>query len=121
MTAQPAERTREVFRFGTYAWDVTLAEEITQGRDTLTINPEDAGSLFLIHINEAHAATVDLTKPVIVAPIPGADGNLIIDGWHRVWKARITGVTSLPAVLLTPDEEHQVRLHGGGKGPSYYR
>lgn len=46
MTAQPVERAprmREVFHFGSYAWDITLAEGIVQGRDPGSMCPEGAG------------------------------------------------------------------------------
>lgn len=75
--------------------------------------------LFLVHINEAHAATVDLTKPLIAAPIEDA-GYLVIDGWHRVWKARNLGVETLPVHYLTAEEERLIRLYGGDKGPGCY-
>ncbi|MGI5281727.1 hypothetical protein ACQEVF_59300 [Nonomuraea polychroma] len=123
MSTQPTEqppRMREVFHFGPYAWNINLAEDIVQGRGPDYVRADETGPLFLVHINEDYAATVDLTKPLIVAPIPDA-GNLVIDGWHRIWKARKTGVETLPAHLLAPEEEYRVRIHGGDKGPGYYR
>ncbi|WP_433426237.1 hypothetical protein ACQP1V_43070 (plasmid) [Microtetraspora malaysiensis] len=123
MTAQPAERAprmREVFRFGFYAWNINLAEDIVQGREPDHIRVDEAGPLFFVRIDEAYAATVDLTKPLILAPFADC-GNLVIDGWHRIWKARRDGVETLPAHLLTPEEEYRVRIYGGDKGQGYYR
>ncbi|NRQ31350.1 ParB N-terminal domain-containing protein [Nonomuraea sp. NN258] len=125
MTAQPAEqgrpRMREVFRFGFFGWNISAAERIVEGREPDVVRVADvAPMLWLVYVKEDHAATVDLSKPLIVAPVPEL-GTLVIDGWHRIWKARKAGVETLPAVLLTPDEEHRVRMYGGDKGPGHYR
>ncbi|MFG3438394.1 hypothetical protein ACGF0J_14215 [Nonomuraea sp. NPDC047897] len=123
-TPQPAEqapRTHEVFHFGPYAWNITAAERIVEGREPDYIRVgKVAALLWLVHVNEDYAATVDLAKPLILAPFADV-GNIPIDGWHRIWKARREGVETLPAHALTADEEHIVRTHGGDKGPGYYR
>ncbi|MFG1965718.1 hypothetical protein [Nonomuraea sp. NPDC049028] len=124
MTAQPSKptpRTREVFHLGPYAWNVTAAMRIVEGREPDCIQVEKAAALlWLVYIDKAHAATVDLTQPLILAPFADA-GNIPIDGWHRLWKARREGIETLPALALTPDEEFRVRMHGDDKGPGYYR
>ncbi|UBU16614.1 hypothetical protein [Nonomuraea gerenzanensis] len=124
MTAQQSElarRPREVFRFGFYAWNITAALRIVEGREPDRVNVKEAATLlWLIYVNESHAATVDLAQPVLLAPFAGA-GHIPIDGWHRIWKARREGVETLPALALTPEEEFRVRMHGGDKGPGYYR
>jgi hypothetical protein len=50
-------------------------------------------------INEAHANTVDLAKPVILAEIAPGQYNLI-DGHHRMAKAIRLGLVSLPGHKL---------------------
>ena len=48
------------------------------------------GVIGLIRIDPTHAATVDLTRPLLVVPLPyaPAPGNrLVIDGWHRIHRA----------------------------------
>ncbi|WP_345486058.1 hypothetical protein, partial [Planotetraspora phitsanulokensis] len=104
MTATTA--TRETFHFLAYGWDVTEAERITAGRPTIDISVEQAAMWFhLIRIDKAHAATVDLTKPTLIVPVKDA-GHIPIDGWHRFWKAHEKGLATLPARLLTSEEEH---------------
>ncbi len=109
--------TRETFQFLAYAWDVTAAQRIAAGRDTLDIPVEQIAQwLPLIVIDKEHAATVDLTDPLIIVPVADA-GHIAIDGWHRVWKAAHQGVETLQGVLLTHAEENEVRLCGGDKTP----
>ncbi|MFD0659700.1 hypothetical protein [Thermocatellispora tengchongensis] len=81
---------------------------------------EAATWLAFVRIDKAHAATVDLTKPLIIAPIEDL-GHMPIDGFHRIWKARREGIETLTARLLTSEEEYQIRIHGGDKSPGYYR
>jgi len=50
----------------------------------------------------------DLSFPVIVADIKGQ--ILPIDGWHRIAKAVDSGITVLPAVLLTKEETQKVMM-----------
>ena len=52
------------------------------------------------HINEDHIDSVDVTKPVIMAEIAPGRYNLI-DGRHRVEKARRLGIEKIPAYKLT--------------------
>jgi hypothetical protein len=53
--------------------------------------------------NEEHLPTVDLTKPVIVAEIsPGRYS--VIDGNHRLEKAKRLGLGKLPAYRILPEQ-----------------
>lgn len=58
--------------------------------------------------------TTDLSVPIIVAPIApesGQDnGSIVIDGWHRIYRARREGRDTLPALLLTPETERTARI-----------
>jgi hypothetical protein len=61
----------------------------------------------LIAIDKAHAMSVDLSKPLILATIHGAAGHrslLLIDGWHRVYKGAATHSHVLRAYALTFEE-----------------
>jgi len=61
----------------------------------------------LVAIDQAYAMSVDLSKPLIVATIHGAADHhayLLIDGWHRLYKAAATHVPVLSAYVLTFDE-----------------
>jgi hypothetical protein len=57
---------------------------------------------------KAMSDETDLAVPVIVCPLRG--GNFLIDGWHRVAKAKATGVAELPCVILTPAEAKKVQV-----------
>lgn len=46
--------------------------------------------------------------PIILAPTEY--GVMVIDGWHRVARATLLGLESLPGVILTEDEMKQVVL-----------
>lgn len=52
---------------------------------------------------------IDLTVPVILAWTK-AGSLLPIDGWHRIAKAKLRGITSLPAVVLNKVESKRCRV-----------
>lgn len=112
----------EVFQMMAWRWDITTAKKLTRARTPQgRIEPREwAGMLRLVSINTEHAAQVDLSEPLIVATVPNG-GMLIIDGWHRLYKALTTGVAELPAVVLTAEEELACRIFGGEKGQGYIR
>lgn len=56
--------------------------------------------------NEDHLPTVDVSKPVIVAEISPGRFN-VIDGNHRMEKARRLGVEAIPAYRLSPEQHLQ--------------
>ncbi|MEU6718656.1 ParB N-terminal domain-containing protein [Nonomuraea sp. NPDC046802] len=112
----------EIFQMLAWRWDITTAKKLTRGRTADgRIEPREwAGMLRLVSISREHAAQVDLSEPLIAATVPNG-GMLIIDGWHRLYKALTTGVSELPAVVLTIEEELACRIHGGEKGEGYLR
>ncbi|MBF8193339.1 hypothetical protein ITP53_48255 [Nonomuraea sp. K274] len=112
----------EFFQMMAWRWNITAAKKITRGRmPEGRIQPREWGAMLrLISIDTAHAAQVDLSEPLIVAQVPNG-GMLIIDGWHRLYKAVTTGVQELLAVALTAEEELACRMHGGEKGQGYIR
>ncbi|WP_431904030.1 hypothetical protein [Nonomuraea sp. bgisy101] len=107
----------EFFQLMAWRWNITAAKELAQGRQPEgRLEPRDwAGMLQLVAINCDHAAQMDLSEPLIVAPVPNG-GLLIIDGWHRLHKALTTGVSELFAVVLTAEEELACRIFGGESG-----
>lgn len=56
--------------------------------------------------NEEHLPTVDVSKPVIVAEISPGRFN-VIDGNHRMEKARRMGLETLPAYRIGPEQHIQ--------------
>ncbi len=109
----------ETFQMLAWKWDITAAKQLTQGREpTGQLDPQTwAGMLYLIRIDHAHAASVNLDEPLIAVPIPDV-GWLIVDGWHRIHKALTQGVEKLPVIVLTAEEELACRIFGGEKGQS---
>ena len=63
----------------------------------------------LIRVNDAHLDDVDLSRPILVAPVPEL-GNLVVDGWHRVHRALRDGLTHLPARVLSEADEKHIRI-----------
>ncbi|GAA1771966.1 ParB N-terminal domain-containing protein [Nonomuraea bangladeshensis] len=121
-TGRPDSSRLEFFQMMAWRWDITTAKKLTRARTPQgRIDPREwAGMLRLIAINTEHAAEVDLAEPLIVATVPNG-GMLIIDGWHRLYKALTMEVAELPAVVLTAEEEVACRIFGGEKGQGYLR
>ncbi|MGW2157526.1 hypothetical protein [Nonomuraea sp. NPDC001699] len=104
----------EFFQMMAWRWNITTAKKLTRARTPQgRIDPREwAGILRLIAISTEHAAQVNLSEPLIVATVPNG-GMLVIDGWHRLYKALDTGVPELQAVILTAEEELACRIFGG--------
>lgn len=97
----------EGFTFLDWSWDVTAARALTEGRAVQQADITQAPTM-LVRLDEDHWPTVDLTDPIIVGWTPDFGGGdratLPLDGWHRIRKAQHEGLTTLPALLLTPEE-----------------
>lgn len=128
----------QVFHFAAFRWCVTQAQElidadaartdlrrppgflvpeadITGCDQFLPLAPDPPGMLRLIRVDvdTEYAMTTDLTKPLIVAPLryKGEDlGSIVIDGWHRIYRARREGRTALPVYRLTEDTAEAVSI-----------
>jgi nitrogen fixation protein len=113
----------EIFQFLLYRWNVTRAREVAKNLPVHRFNAQPwFGWLGLIRVDEDHARTADLNQPLIVVKIRELGGSpLIIDGWHRLAKAKREGVTELPVIVLDEDQEFKVRIYGGDKGVPYIR
>lgn len=64
-----------------------------------------------IDIKKAMSDEVDYSVPLLVAPIFAEGkfaGHVVIDGWHRAYKAYKQGVKELPAFVLTEKEAKQI-------------
>lgn len=92
-----------------YHWSVGEAKKQAKKRGQLyTISLSECGITMervrrQYHgLDEAHALTTDLTEPLIFVPYKGKDQ--LIDGWHRVAHALLTGVDALFAYFLTQEE-----------------
>lgn len=131
MPHSPTHRDCQVFFFAAYRWCITHAlelitadpeaatlieeAEITGLGQFLPIEPDEPGSVALIRVevDTEYAMSTDLTKPLLVAPLEAGGqpaGAVVIDGWHRVYRALREGRTHLPALLLTTEAERTCRV-----------
>ena len=53
-------------------------------------------------LDEKYALTRDLSQPLLFLPFYGQ--HVLIDGWHRTYKALLTGVDILPCYTLTEQD-----------------
>ena len=96
-----------------YEWDVSLGRRLAQerGADVLpfcpaehAITPEHLRERYP-DLDEAYAnalSAADLARPLLFVPFQGR--HLLVDGWHRLFRAVTAGVPELPAYLLTETE-----------------
>ncbi|WP_134663964.1 hypothetical protein [Amycolatopsis sp. CFH S0078] len=133
MTHSPGHEHCQTFRFVAWQWCIDTAEELIRadGEAAATFHPQGIltsldqflpleparpGFLRLIEIEIDHdyaMTRTELVKPILVAPIEpekGDNGVIVIDGWHRVYRARKEGREYLPFYLLTPYAEQKSRV-----------
>jgi hypothetical protein len=107
----------EMFTLLGWAWDVDLAVRLARRHPVRQAAARTlAGVKNFIRVDPDHAATADLTRPILIVPLPCAPepGNrLVIDGWHRIHRALTEGLDELPAILLNAADERTCRIHGG--------
>lgn len=103
---------------GLYMWDIGMALRIAQDKEVFNISLPDAlitketiGSL--CSVDADYAMTTDLSKPILFAPYCGIQ-HTCIDGWHRVYKAVMTGVEVLTCRILTQEESERCLIIKGG-------
>ena len=131
--------TGETFVFMAHEWDVDAAKRILQVRvqsgrharagvisvadlspmlQRTTLHEDGRTSISMgVHVDWAMAATdaVDVTVPVVLA-WSRSNGHrsagmiMMIDGWTRLARATLLGLTVLPAVCLTKAESKKTWL-----------
>lgn len=95
------------------AWNVTRGNEIASGGHELMlfplayhgVTPEKVQGLY-DGIDAERAMEADLARPLLFIPFFGE--MLLIDGWHRLYKAACLGVEELPMYLLTQEEADSI-------------
>ena len=82
-------------------------------RETLEFYPSDCG-IDMAHLrrrypdlDEEYARTADLSLPILFVPFEGGT-SVLVDGWHRLWRAVSEGIEWLPCYQLTPQEAEQI-------------
>lgn len=88
---------------------IDVAERAKRIRPRDTDAPPDDTAL----IDPDHAATVDLSYPVVLLEsheeMDGSPGR-VIDGWHRIYRAAQLDIAELPAIVITAEEEALIRI-----------
>ena len=99
----------EIFRNGIFHFNITkMLEYIEQNLHSITmeeVSVSDFPKEFSL-LNEPHVDTVELAAPVILAEISPGSYNLI-DGNHRMEKARRLGIAKVKAYRLTAEQHIQ--------------
>lgn len=105
-----------------YHWNVTRARAMAEQTGHLfRFRPADFGlSLALVKgqypgMDADYALTTDLSRPLLLTlfarhKAKNEEPNTLqlLDGWHRLFKALLTGVETLPAYLLTQEQADAV-------------
>lgn len=105
-TPCPAAVGDELFPNGIFEFNITMMiEYIKNNRDSITFQEVPVNEFFKAEstINESHINSVDISRPIILAEIAPGHYNLI-DGNHRVEKARRMGIKNVPAYKLSVDQ-----------------
>ena len=97
----------ELYRNGIFVFNITKMVEYVQKNnlacEEVVVKDFSRGSS---KINEEHVASVDVSKPIIVAEI--APGRLnVLDGNHRIEKARRLRMVRISAHRLSPEQHMQ--------------
>ncbi len=98
-----------------FHWSVTLALRLGKQNHRLqTFLLSEAGMTperilqSYPDLDEVYALNTDLSKPLVFVSLRGKD--VLIDGWHRLYLASLTGVDELLAYFLTEDEGNECLL-----------
>ena len=97
----------ELYPNGIFVFNITKMTEYIRYSNMACeeVLVKDFSGAFTNH-NEDHLPSVDVTRPVIVAEISPGRHN-VIDGNHRMEKARRLGMEKVPAYRLSPEHHMQ--------------
>ena len=101
-TPCPCKSGDELFPNGIFEFNITkIVEYIQKNIDNITVEEVSVNDFFkeFSSIDESHVDSVDISLPVLLAEISPGRYN-IIDGNHRMEKARRLGVNRTPAYRL---------------------
>ena len=104
-TPCPVVDDDEIFPNGIFKFNITkMLECIEKNHDDVTLEEVAVSDVTSFsHINESHIDSVDISRPVILAEISPGRYNLI-DGNHRIEKARRLGVMYIMAYRLNVEQ-----------------
>lgn len=102
----PAEDGDEIYQNGIFEFNISKLLEYIKNNsekfELIAVEVEDFPKEFS-SLNEMHVESTDHSQPVIIAEISPGLYNLI-DGNHRMEKARIKGLTSINALKVNVDQ-----------------
>lgn len=103
----PAEEADELYPNGIFVFNITKMMQFIQDNDIpceeVLVKDFSRGSS---KFTDDYIETVDVTKPVIIAEISPGRFN-VIDGNHRMEKARRLGIDKVMAYKLSPEQHLQ--------------
>ena len=102
----PVSDGDEVFANGIFEFNITkMIEYIQENVDRIILAEVAVGDFFqeFSSIDESHVDSVEISKPVTLAEI-APDRYDLIDGNHRMEKARRMGITNMPAYRLNVEQ-----------------
>lgn len=105
-TPCPVESGDELFANGIFEFNITkMLEYIQANPDSVILEEVAVGDFFrgFTSINESHVDSVKISQPVILAEISPGQYNLI-DGNHRMEKARRLKMKTIPAYRLKAEQ-----------------
>ena len=109
-TPYPVEEEDELYRNGFFVFNITrIIEYIQKSSNDIPLEEVAVDDFYegFSKINEEHVGTVDVSEPVILAEIAPGRYNLI-DGNHRMERARRQGIKKVPAYRL--NVAHHIRF-----------
>lgn len=106
-TPCPIDDEDEMYPNGIFVFNITkMAEYLRNNNNTYEEVLVKEFSRGFSKFNQDYLATVDVTRPIIVAEISPRRYN-VIDGNHRMEQARRIGIETLPAYKISPDRHLQ--------------
>ena len=101
----PVDDGDECFPNGIFEFNITKMLDFINQSDSIQPEPVKVADFWHSgkNANEDHLPTVDLTKPIIIAEI-APDRYNIIDGNHRVEKAKRENIETLPAYRIKAND-----------------
>ncbi|MBS3908125.1 MAG: ParB N-terminal domain-containing protein [Actinobacteria bacterium] len=105
-TPCPVDTGDELFPNGIFEFNITkMRQYIQKHPNDITLEESAVSDFFegFSSINESHMDSVEISRPVIMAEISPGQYNLI-DGNHRMEKARRMGIKSMLAYRLNVEQ-----------------
>jgi len=108
--SQPDHDVRNLFGMDNAVYDINVLDALVADRPvTMDVDP----ALWKHHFGDVEidvedAMTKDLNNPVIVAEKNA--GTILVDGWHRAYKAFVSGVKAIPAHVITEEELQSAKV-----------